>query len=471
MLSVFKPRFAIMQAQTVVAKSLRQKESIMTTHHTLIEETLDGPILGSLLDVDFYKFTMGAYIHQYHPDTHVKLGFTNRNKKIYIPEIVDIKDIEQEFDRVRKMRFSRSELHYLNGTYEYDQRMFSKEYIDFLAGFELPPYVVSTEMVEGRERLFMSFYGLWKNVTYWETIALSIINGLYFRNLLLDMTRLERDVLFAEGVKRLAEKVKILKLHPNLKFCDFGTRRRFSGPWQRYINEIFSQELPEQFIGTSNTEIAMKLGLLPMGTNAHELPMVTAALAVKNASNDFSEIAFKNDPIAYQRNNINMHLAKMLSRWYEMYGEGLSIALPDTFGSNSFFDLFFDILHQDNVSFASLWKGTRQDSGDPEVYGREIIKRYKKAGIDPRQKLLIFSDGLNIKKSVALHQKFHGQICDTYGIGTNLTNDFGLKPLQVVIKAIEAEGVSTVKISDDPSKIMGSPSEIMRYKQLFDLDK
>lgn len=398
----------------------------------------DEPIITSLLDADFYKFTMGQFVfHRYH-DVPVRYGFKNRTSSVPLGKIVDIGQLREELDHVRQLSVGKSELHYLRGTNEYSERMFREDYLSYLSSLVLPRY----QLTPGDEQFCLEFPGAWEFAIYWETIALSIINELYTRAQMAGCSRGEQDAVYAEGVRRLMEKVGILKAHPEITFCDFGTRRRFSGAWQRYVNEILAEELPGQFLGTSNTKFAMDLGLLPMGTNAHEQDMVLAAL---NAHSD--------DALRSAHN-------QLLQEWWNEYGYGLSIALTDTFGTEFFFR---DMTREQ----AAAWKGLRQDSGDPAEFGERAIRFYEAYGIDPKEKLLIFSDGLELPQILRLVEQFHGRIKVTFGWGTNLTNDLGIRTLSLVVKVIEANGVPTVKLSDNLAKATGSAEDVARYKRAF----
>jgi len=302
----------------------------------------------------------------------------------------------------------------------------------------LPEY----ELEYRQGKIHLEFPGAWSKQTYWETIALSIVNELNYRNQLKQMTRLEKDAMYAYGVTRLKEKIRQLREYPELPFSDFGTRRRFSREWQKYVVSIMASELPMQFKGTSNTKLAMDLGLMPMGTSAHEMDM------------GYSGIYHDSD------DDIRNSHGKFLQDWRGMYGHGLSIVLTDTYGTVFF---FLDLSREE----AEHDKGLRQDSGDPFEFGDKAIKFYQGQGIDPRKKMIVFSDGLDVPKMINLHICFHGKIIDTYGWGTDLTNDLGLMPLSLVVKLVMANGHGTVKLSDNLNKATGEPEDIKRFKRIF----
>jgi nicotinate phosphoribosyltransferase len=246
----------------------------------------------------------------------------------------------------------------------------------------------------------------------------------------------------ATGTLRLAEKINILRARPDITFSDFGTRRRFSRSWQEYVIRVLAQEIPGQLLGTSNTAMAMQYGLLPMGTMAHELYMVMAGIM---AESDATIRASHN---------------RVLQEWWEEYGWGLSIALTDTYGSDFFF-------RDMTTAQARAWKGLRQDSGDPLAFGEKAIAFYERHGIDPRDKLIVFSDGLDLGTIVKLADHFAGRIGVSFGWGTNLTNDLGFEALSLVIKVVEANGRRAVKLSDNLAKATGDAPDIERFKRIF----
>jgi len=401
-----------------------------------------GPIVSSLLDTDFYKFTMGQLVFRSYSNVEVEFGLINRSGAP-LAKFIREEELRDELDQVRSLRFNNSELHYLRGTNEYGERMFGEDFLQFLKNLQLPPYRL--ERVGDSYRL--SFAGPWAAVTYWEIPALAIVNELYYRSQLDAQSRFDQDVTQAAGISRLREKIGRLREYPAITFSDFGTRRRFSGAWHDYLVGALAEELPAQFRGTSNVHLAMKHGLLPMGTSAHELPMVVAALA-------FAEADKTQDP----EEILAGAQQEVLQGWWNLYGTGLSIALTDTFGSPFFFRTAPEYVARD-------WKGTRQDSGSPFSYGEQAINWYAKYGVDPLSKLTVFSDQLDVQRMVDLHLAFRGRLGHTFGIGTNLTNDVGFNPISIVIKTLKANGRSTVKLSDNLAKALGNSDEVERYKK------
>ena len=400
----------------------------------------DEPIIKYLLDTDFYKLTMGQVVFFHHPGIRARFALKNRTKGVALGKIINEAKLRQELDHVRKLKFNRTEIRYLRGAIIGTQQMFRNEYLYFLENqLNLPKYKLEYQ----GDDLILEFEGDWAHVIYWEIYALAIVNELYYRTILADKSKLELDTLRAYGILRLSEKVKILKENPEIVFIDFGTRRRFSHDWQNYVVGTLAEELPEnQFRGTSNVWLAMKHGLLPMGTSAHEMFMVLAGAM------DTGDEAVRE---SYQ---------EVMQRWYEHYGLELSIALTDTFGSEYHFQ-------NTTKRQAEIWKGLRQDSGDPIAFGERAIKFYQSHEIDPREKLIIFSDGLEIDTILILHKHFKGRIKTSFGWGTNLTNDLGPKTLSLVIKPVEANGKGLVKLSDNLAKAIGKPEDIERYKRIF----
>ncbi len=385
-------------------------------------------IIQSLLDTDFYKYTMGQYAWKYYPNVKVKYAFINRTK-VKLANHVIITDLIEELDQVRNLKLTMDELNYLNSL-----NIFSKDYLNFLSILKMPPVYVS----EKDKELVIETEGTWCEAIFWETFILSIVNEMHYRsygNTPIGYLGILQD--------NLVSKIDKIKANP-FKFVEFGTRRRFSTDIQGTVLNMLENSLYDEqaLVGTSNVFLAKNLNLQPVGTMAHELPMVLAGLHDEN----LYTLEHSHD--------------KMLSQWYFMYGEELSIALTDTFGTDFFFKDF-------TKEKAEQWKGLRQDSGDPIEFGEKAIKFYEEKGIDPKTKLIIFSDGLNIDKIYEIEKAFKGRINTTYGWGTNLTNDVGAKPLSIVVKATIANGKKLVKLSDNTAKALGDPKVIEKYKRAF----
>ncbi|MDX5383348.1 MAG: nicotinate phosphoribosyltransferase, partial [Rhodobacterales bacterium] len=281
----------------------------------------------------------------------------------------------------------------------------------------------------------------------WEIPALAVLMELRGRAVLNTMGRFELQVLYARAMTKLWEKVEALREVDGLRLADFGTRRRHSYLWQDRCVQALIEGLGDKFVGTSNCLIAMKRDIEAIGTNAHELPMVYAALAEDDA-------ALREAPY------------RVLADWHEEHDGNLRIILPDTYGSRGFL--------QNAPDWLAGWTGIRIDSGDPAAGAETAIAWWKSRGEDPRQKLVIFSDGLDVQKIAELQKQFAGRVRPSFGWGTLLTNDFrglvkddALAPFSLVCKAVSANGRPTVKLSDNPNKAMGPADEIARYKRVF----
>ena len=385
--------------------------------------------------LDYYKATMGQLEFEKHPDAEVTFALKNRAHE-KLSEFVTPDELQARLDTLRA-GWQPEELAYLASLQAQDgTARFSEAYLDFLADNELPPVNISYD--EDGE-LAVTTTGPWPLVTFWETVVMSEINEIYFANKLAKEGK-TLDDLYAEGDRRLDEKIARLKERPDIKFSDFGTRRRFSYAWQKHVIERLATELPDNFVGTSNIYLAHELGLQPIGTFAHELPMVYAAL----------EDAAGNDPL-------NGH-NKVLQDWGELYQGELSTALTDTFGSEFFFT---DMTPEQ----AKDWKALRHDSGDPFDFGDRVIDFYTANDIDPTTKTIVFSDGLDIDTIIELADYFKGKINVTFGWGTSLMNDLGIKANNFVMKAVRVNDTDTVKLSDNEGKHTGSPEKIELYQE------
>ncbi len=394
------------------------------------------PIIISPLDTDYYKLTMGQLVWKKYAEVPVRYAFINRTKAVNVAEFISERELRAELDHVRQLRFRDEELAYLAGITAAGQRIFRDDYLEFLHGLVLPPYELCVQ--GGRYRL--EFAGKWSTAIYWEIPALAIINELYCRALA--GAAASRDCSEETGRRRLAEKISKLRRYPGIKFADFGTRRRFSRDWQEEVLTVMKKELPGQFIGTSNVDLARRLGVAPIGTFAHEMYMVMSGV--------------RHDTEAGIRNSHN----EVLRDWWEMYGAGLSTALADNYGTDFFF-------HDFRPDQAAAWRALRQDSGDPVAFGDKAIAFYEGLGIDPRGKTVVFSDGLDVEEIIMLYRRFSGRINTAFGWGTNLTNDLGLAALSLIIKATEANGHGTVKLSDNPAKALGRAEDVARFQRIF----
>ena len=405
------------------------------------------PIVRSLLDTDFYKLLMLQMIWGLYPKVDATFSLINRKQSVRLADEIDEGELRAQLDHARTLRFSKKEMIWLAGNSFYgSKQIFAPEFLRWLETFRLPEYHL--EKRGGQYEL--TFPGRWLETTMWEIPALSIINELRSRGALKDYAPFELDVTYARAKAKMWEKVERLKKLPDLRISDFGTRRRHSFLWQRWCVEALKEGLGNtKFTGTSNVLLAMDTDLEALGTNAHELPMVLAAIAP-------NEEALKASP--YQ----------VLQDWESYYGGNLLIVLPDAFGTDSFL--------RDAPDWVADWTGFRPDRAPAIPGGDRIVEWWKQRGRDPRDKLLIFSDGLDVDMIEEAYHHFHGKVRMAFGWGTNLTNDFAgvspkpnprLDPISLVCKVSEADGHPAVKLSDNPEKATGTSEEIARYVRIF----
>ncbi|MGI1662578.1 nicotinate phosphoribosyltransferase [Palleronia sp. KMU-117] len=408
-------------------------------HHWKID-----PIVRSLLDTDFYKLLMCQSVFRNKPDTNVTFSLINRTQSVPLAKLVDEGELREQLDHVRSLSLARGESTWLRGNTFYGKRqMFRPDFMEWFEALRLPPY----HLERVGDQYELTFEGKWPEVMLWEIPALAVLMELRSRAVLRDLGRFELQVLYARAMTKLWEKVERLRTLPNLRLADFGTRRRHSFLWQDWCVQAMLEGLGGAFIGTSNCLIAMRRDIEAIGTNAHELPMVYAALADSDA--ELAEAPYK-----------------VLADWHEEHSGNLRIILPDTYGTRNFL--------RNAPDWLAGWTGVRIDSGDPAEGAEIAIAWWKQRGEDPTKKLVIFSDGLDVDKIEELHRQFSGRVIVSFGWGTLLTNDFRgltpddrLAPFSLVCKATEANGRPCVKISDNPNKATGPKAEIERYKQVF----
>ena len=404
------------------------------------------PIIRSLIDTDFYKLLMLQMIWKMHPDVDATFSLINRKTSVHLADEIDIGALREQLDHARTVTLAKKERIWLAGNTFYGRRqIFEPEFLDWFANFKLPEYELSTR----NGQFELNFHGRWCETTMWEIPALAIINELRSRDAMRDLGPFQLDVLYARAKAKMWEKVERLKELPGLRISDFGTRRRHSFLWQRWCVQALAEGIPHVFTGTSNVLLAMDNDLEAVGTNAHELPMVYAALA--NSDKELRASPYK-----------------VLSDWTQLYGGNLRVVLPDAYGTAAFLKSAPD--------WVADWTGFRPDSMPPIEGGEAIIKWWREHGRDPREKLLVFSDGIDTDSIVETYKHFAGQVRMSFGWGTNLTNDFigcapdkneQLKPISLVCKVTKANGRKAVKLSDNPEKATGDPAEIQRYLQVF----
>lgn len=422
------------------------------------------PIVRSLLDTDFYKLLMLQFIWKKHYHTRVSFSVTNRTRSVRLLDVIGLDALRAQLDHVKTLRFRDSELVWLRGQSFYGQPgLFEEGFLDFLRTFSLPDYTLAPEMKDGipTGQFSLRFEGTWPQTTLWEIYALEIINELRYRAIMGHMNRSQLDIMYARAKVKLYDKLTRLNQVEGLNLTDFGTRRRHSFLWQEHAVLTAKEVLGAKFTGTSNAYLAMKHDLEAKGTNAHELPMVYAALAGP-----------KDEALRESQYQV-------LRDWQNVYRGGLLVMLPDTFGTTQFLDGL------DTVT-ARTWTGARPDSKPAMEAGEELIAFWTRH--DPsrvQEKLLIFSDGMDVHLPghapqgtdiPTVHEHFKGRVRVGFGFGTNFTNDFvdchpldpqAMKPVSLVCKVHEVEGRSAVKMSDVKSKATGESSEVARYQRVF----
>jgi nicotinate phosphoribosyltransferase len=406
-------------------------------------------IITSLLDTDLYKFTMMQVVLHQFPGAQVEYKFKCRNPGIDPASsqaarnlAAHVNEIRDEIGSLCRLHFQDAELAYLQS-----MRFIKSDFVDFLGLFKLnEKYIAVTALPSGE--IDITIRGPWLHTILFEIPVLAIVNEVYFRN-----TQKQPDLM--EGRQRLDVKIEQLRAEglSDLKIADYGTRRRFSKAWHEEVLRVLAARLGTgqspghaagvagQLAGTSNVWFAMRLGLTPLGTMAHEFLQACQALGPR--LRDSQIYAFES--------------------WAKEYRGDLGIALSDVYGMSAFLR-DFDLL------FCKLFDGARHDSGDPFLWGERMLEHYVKNRVDPRTKTLIFSDALTVPRTIELYQQFEGRCQLAFGIGTNLTNDLGYEPLQIVIKMVRCNGQPVAKLSDTPSKDMCDDEKYLAYlRQVFDI--
>ncbi len=392
-----------------------------------------APVITSLLDTDLYKFTMWQTLLHRHPQTQTEYRFVCRNQPGY--PLAELKaDVERELDALCALSFREDELAYLKGL-----RFIKSDFVDFLRIFRFQRAFI--EVTTDGPQLQIVARGPQVHVMGFEIPVLAIVNELYFR-------RFDSAEVRAEGQRRLSAKIAALQAfaaeprpqrHP-FDLFDFGLRRRFAGAWQREVVRQLRDALPQHFKGSSNVLLAKELGLVPIGTMAHEYLQTYQALGTVR---------------------LRDHQKAALEDWVQEYRGDLGTALTDVVGMDAFladFDLYF----------AKLFDGLRHDSGDPVVWGEKALAHYAKLRIDTHTKRLVFSDGLTVAKAIELYRHFADRVQLGFGIGTHLSNDMGLQTLNIVMKLTHANGQPVAKLSDSPGKTLCEDETFLAYlRQVF----
>ncbi len=383
----------------------------------------------SILDNDFYKITMQNAVVQLFPSQIVKYEFINRGQHKFPDGFAE--ELRKSVNAMSEIRLTKEEKSFMMKTCPY----LNLPYLDFLEGFRFDPSEVKIEQTEND--LKVSVEGLWYRTILWEVPILALISELYYQT-----EHLERDSDNLVIDKTLH---KAKQLHDlGVTFAEFGTRRRHSYKVQNLVVEALSKKENTTFIGTSNIHFAMKYAIKPIGTHAHEWFMFHAA-----------EYGFK------MANKI------ALEHWVDVYRGDLGVALSDTYTTDVFFQQF-------DKKFSKLFDGVRHDSGDPLEFADKTINHYQQNGINPLYKYIIFSDGLNLEKVEEITKYCSGRIGISFGIGTNLTNDVGVRPMNIVMKLVGVENtnnewIPTVKLSDEHEKYTGDPKMIELAKEFLNI--
>lgn len=386
-------------------------------------------IIKSLADTDLYKLTMMQLAFHQFPNNPVKYRFKCRTKNIDLRPYRA--EIQEEVCHLDTLRFTEDELNFL---LKYKAgKIFKPDFINFLRTFKLDSTHV--KLFEEDDKLQIEVAGSWVQTILFEIYLLSIVNEVYFRN-----TQPNADKML--GLLKLDQKIKIIKDSPiPFKFTEFGTRRRYSREWQETVVRVLNDKLDRKtFMGTSNIDLARRLNLPIVGSQAHELFQFAQSLSPNGSYFESHKLTLDN--------------------WVKEYDDQLLIALSDIFGTDAFLSDF-------TPAMTKKFDGLRQDSGSPFVWADKVIAHYKKHGIDPLTKLALFSDGLDMPKALEINKYCHNKIDCAFGIGTTISNDLGFPVLNIVIKMVEANGMPVVKISDEPSKAIGDKDVIEKIKKHY----
>jgi nicotinate phosphoribosyltransferase len=373
---------------------------------------------------------MQVVLHQF-PGAQVEYRFKCRNPGVDLTPFVD--DIREEIAWLCTLRFRERELDYLRG-----MRFIKSDFVDFLGLFQLnTKYIDVKPAAAGNGEIDIVIKGPWLHTILFEIPVLAITNEVYFRS-----TQPHPD--YAEGRRRLREKIALVagdKSLAGVRIADYGTRRRFSRLWHDEVLLTLKEQLGENLAGTSNVMYAAKHALTPLGTMAHEYLQACQALGPR--LRDSQTFGFE--------------------VWAKEYRGDLGIALSDVFGLEAF-------LRDFDMYFCKLFDGARHDSGDPIEWGERMIAHYERNRVDPKTKALVFSDALTFPKVIELYRRFDGRARLAFGVGTNLTNDLGYTPLQIVIKMVRCNGQPVAKLSDSPEKNMCDDAAYLAYlRQVFDV--
>lgn len=387
----------------------------------------DEQIITNLLDQDLYKMTMMQVAMFRFPEAIVRHEFHLRNKDVNLAKFVS--EIREQINALERLRFEPSDLNWLNAL-----RFIRPEFIPFLKMFNFDTSQI--EVTADNGQLKIQTFGPWWQTILYEIFVLAIVNEVYFKNQIKEMSDYDISKLYETGRKNLKNKLDLIKDVDGFQFIEFGTRRRFNKEWQREAVEFMINYLPEgRMVGTSNMLLAKDYNLKPIGTMAHEYLQAFQGL--------------ETCPLAFSQE-------EALNVWSDFYDGDLGIVLTDVINNDAFFKSF-------GLKNAKLFDGLRHDSGSPYVWGEEAIDHYKLLNIDPKTKSLVFSDGLNFQKALDIFRHFEGRINQSFGIGTNITNDMGIPPLNIVMKMTECNNKPVAKISNEPGKSICNDQQFLDY--------
>ena len=382
-----------------------------------------------LSDTDLYKMTMQQTVyHQFPHAREVEFRFRCRTKDVNL--VQHIEEINRQLDWLCTLTYQPYELEYFRSL-----RYMKSDYVDFLELFRLQRKYINVVQINDTEIDF-ECRGPWLHTIPFEIYCLGIVNEIYFR-------ATQSEETYAEGRRRLTDKVQMVRSlnDSGFKFSEFGTRRRYSRQWHDEVVKTFAMGVPQNFGGTSNVFFAMKYNLIPIGTMAHEYLQACQALGPR--LRDSQKYA--------------------LEKWVQEYRGDLGIALTDVVGLDAFladFDLYF----------CKLFDGLRHDSGDPYEWTDKVLGHYEKMKIDAKTKSLVYSDGLDFEKAVALYETYKTRAKLFFGIGTNLTNDLGPKAINIVMKMVSCNGSPVAKLSDSAGKTMCKDETYLAYlKEVFNI--
>ena len=377
-----------------------------------------GPIIQSLLDTDLYTFTQQQVVWHHHPKLAVRYDFRCRSECVDLSPYAD--EIMEEIEAFCSLRMTEEECAYLNSV-----RFLHGDYVRSLVDLRLDAGLVHI----GTNPFTLTVEGNWYEAILFEVPLLAIIGEVYYRH-----TQPDDAANTAEGRRRMRAKIEYAKARDSrFSLIEFGTRRRYGREWQREVLETLHRELPDTLAGTSNVGLARQYGLKAFGTMAHQFLQAFQALAPLHK---FQKAAFET--------------------WMQEYRGDLGIALSDVVGMDAF-------LRDFDRLFALAYSGCRHDSGDPFEWGEKLIRHYEALAIDPATKTAVFSDSLDFERAFALQERFAGRIRTQFGIGTNLTNDMGFKPLNIVIKMTECDGQPVAKLSDSAGKQVTQNDLYLKY--------